>query len=91
MKENEVLYGRISKVENNEGGYTKERKEFIKHVERQVAYSDKLKLNGRLRKLEKINRENEHMYKRIENAQPSYSRKKFQDEYKHILLFKSGR
>ena len=91
MKHNEIIYGRISKVENQESSYTRERREHVKNIEHQSKHSKRLKEVGRLRAVMKIQRENEHMHQRIQKAKPYYSRAKFQKAYKHHELFKNAK
>ena len=91
MKHNEVIYGRISKVENQESSYTKERRDHVRNIEHQSKHSKRLKEVGRLRAVMRIQRENEHMHKRIQKAQPYYSRAKFKKDYSHHELFKNAK
>ncbi len=91
MKHNEIIYGRISKVQNQESNYTKERREHVKNIEHQSKHSKRLKEVGRMRAAMKIQRENEHMHHRIQRARPYYSVQRFRAEYKHVQLFKSAK
>jgi len=91
MKHNEIIYGRISKVENQESTYTKERREHVKNIEHQSKHSKRLKEVGRVRAVLKIQRENEHMHSRIQKAKPYYSRERMRREYQHHELFKNAK
>ena len=81
MKHNEEFYARLSKLENTESAFTKEQKRHQKHIKGLSEYSNKLKAHGRQLKLDKINRENEHLHHKIQKAEPFYSRKRFKEEY----------
>jgi hypothetical protein len=91
MKHNEVIYGRISKVENQESRIQRDAREHMKRIEVVKEYDSKLKADHRRRVADKIERENIYFHQRITRTQPFYSRKKFQDDYKHHELFKRGR
>ena len=85
MKHNEEFYARLSKLENTESAFLREQKRHQRHIKGQAEYSRRLKAHGRRLKVDKINRENEHMHHRIQNASPFYSRKKFAEEYQRNL------
>lgn len=91
MKHNEVIYGRISKVENQESRIQKDAREHMKRIDVVKEYDSKLKADYRRRVADKIERENVYFHQRITRTQPFYSRKKFQEDYKHHELFKRGR
>lgn len=81
MKHNEEFYARLSKLENTESAFLREQKRHQRHIAGQAEYSKRLKAHGRRLKVDKINRENEHMHHRIANATPFYSRKQQAAEY----------
>ncbi len=91
QRENQEMYGRISKVENEESEITKENKLHVKRVESKLSYLRKLKRHGRLVQLVKIQRENEHLLKRLEKAKPQYTLKKCKEWYKYHEHYKNGR
>lgn len=91
QRENQEMYGRISKVENGESDITKENKMHVKRVEAKLTYLRKLKRHGRLVQLVKIQRENEHLLKRLEKAKPQYTLKKCKEWYKYHEHYKNGR
>ena len=91
MRYNEVIYGRICKVEGQESRIVKEAREHTKRIEIVKKYDRKLRADGRKRIQNKIERENVYFHQRINKVQPYYSQKKFKDEYKHHQLFKNGR
>lgn len=82
MKHNEAFYARLSKLENTESAFLREQKRHQRHIKGQAEYSKRLKAHGRRLKVDKINRENEHMHHRIAHATPFYSRKMFAADYK---------
>lgn len=91
MKENEIIYGRICKVEGQESRISKDAREHAARVQivRETDY--RLRSMGRKRIQDKIERENVYFHQRINKVQPFYSRKKMSDDYKHHELFKRGR
>lgn len=92
MKHNEEFYARLSKLENSESAYVKEQKRHQKHIKGLSEYSQKLKAHGRKLKLDKINRENEHLHHKISKATPFYSRDKMLEEYKrNVHQISSGK
>jgi len=91
ITQNLYMYHRITKVANQESNYKKETKLHVKRIDNKAAYLRKLKEQDRLHKAFKIQRENEYILKRIEKAQPEYTKKKMDDWYKHHELFKAGR
>lgn len=91
LQENQEIYKRIAKLEDNEGHIAKENREHIKRMSSKLDYLRKLKEHGRLVNLIKIQKENEYMLKRLEKAKPQYTLKKCKDWYKHHELFKLGR
>jgi hypothetical protein len=90
-RENQDIYERIQKVENEESQLTSASRKHIKRVEIKLAYLKKLKEHGRMVQLLKIQRENEHLMVRIGRATAEYSRKKCDDWYEHHRMFKLGR
>lgn len=91
INQNLHMYHRITKVANEESAYKKETKLHVKRIESKAAYLRKLKEQDRLHKSYKIQRENEYILKRIEKAQPEYTKKKLDEWYRHHELFKAGR
>lgn len=91
LQENQEIYKRIAKLEDNEGHIAKENREHIKRMSSKLDYLRKLKEHGRLVNLIKIQKENEYMLKRLEKAKPQYTLKKCKEWYKHHELFKLGR
>jgi len=92
MKHNEEFYARLSKLENSESAYVKEQKRHQKHIQGLSEYSKRLKAHGRKLKLDKINRENEHLHHKISRATPFYSRQKFLNDYeRNVHQISSGK
>jgi hypothetical protein len=91
QKENQEMYGRISKLENCESLITTDNKAHVKRVENKLNYLRKLKRHGRLVQMVKIQRENEHLLKRLEKAKPQYTLKKCKEWYKYHEHYKTGR
>lgn len=91
MKENEIIYGRICKVEGQESRISKDAREHAKRVQVVRETDHRLRSMGRRRQQERIERENVYFHQRINKVQPFYSRKKMSDDYKHHELFKRGR
>jgi hypothetical protein len=91
VSQNLYMFHRITKVENEESVYKKETKLHVKRMENKSGYLKKLKEQDRLHKAYKIQRENEYILKRIEKAQPEYTKKKLDEWYRHHELFKAGR
>ncbi|KAJ1421685.1 hypothetical protein B484DRAFT_421138, partial [Ochromonadaceae sp. CCMP2298] len=89
--QNLYMFNRISKVENGESEYKKEAKAHVRRIDHKAAYLKKLKTQDRIHKNYKIERENEYILKRIEKAQPEYTKKKMDEWYNYHELFKAGR
>ena len=89
--ENEDMFRRLEKVENNESSYTKDSRVHIKRINGKLKYIRHLKESNRVRKLIMIQRENEEMMRRMEKARPQYSMKACREWYHHHEMFKSGR
>ncbi|KAJ1411522.1 hypothetical protein B484DRAFT_182663, partial [Ochromonadaceae sp. CCMP2298] len=89
--QNLYMFHRISKVENEESQYKKETRTHVKRIEHKALYLKKLKVQDRQHKNYKIQRENEYILKRIEQAQPEYTKKKMDEWYNYHKLFKLGR
>lgn len=90
-RENQDMFDRITKVDNSESEITKENKLHVRRVESKLNYLKKLKRHGRLVQLVKIQRENEHLLKRLEKAKPQYTLKKCKEWYKYHEHYKLGR
>lgn len=90
-RENESIYGRIAKRENEESQMAKSTREHNERVDDIKSHSKRLKEASRLRKVVKIRRENEMLLHRIERARPEYTIKSIRDWYKHHENFKDGR
>jgi hypothetical protein len=91
MEQNLHMYHRITKVANEESAYKKETKLHVRRIENKAMYLKKLKEQDRLHKAYKIQKENEYILKRIEKAQPEYTKKRLDEWYRHHELFKAGR
>eukprot|EP01038_Epipyxis_sp_PR26KG_P005066 gene5066-7070_t len=91
VRHNHEIFGRIARAEKSESGYAKENREHLKRIESKSRYMKKLREEGRLRQIIKIQKENEFVLKRIEKAKPEYTLKSIKDWYKHHEVFKAGR
>ena len=90
-EQNHLLFQRISKVENSQSQLGKETEEHFKRVNHNALYLKKNKEENRIRSKVKIQKENEYVSKRIENAQPQLTGKEITDWYKPFEHFKDGR
>lgn len=88
---NQEIYRRIAKLEHEESPITKDSRMHVKRIESKAKYIKKLKHDGRVRRIVKIQKENEYFMKRIERVQPMYSLKDTKEWYKHHQNFKAGR
>lgn len=91
LQENQEIYNRLAKLDDQEGQIAKDSKIHIKRMSNKLDYLRKLKEHGRLVSLIKIQKENEYMLQRLEKAKPQYTLKKCKEWYKHHDLFKKGR
>jgi hypothetical protein len=91
MEENKIIYERIAKVEACDSKITQEAREHVRRVESVREYDRRIREDGRRRIENRIERENIFFQRRLENVKSTYSRKRFQDEYKYHILFKNGR
>jgi Ca2+-binding EF-hand superfamily protein len=89
--QNEKIYQRISKVENNKSRIVTDIEEHIKRVEDVRGKMLKLSEQGRLKSLLKIQRDNAVILERIEKARPSITADGISEWYKHHALYKDGR
>jgi hypothetical protein len=91
MRTNRAIYDRLATVESSESILSKETKEHLMKTESKMNHLTKIKEHGRLISLVKLQKENEYMLGRIENAKPLISAKKCQEWYKHHIDLKMGR
>jgi Ca2+-binding EF-hand superfamily protein len=89
--QNEKIYQRISKVENNRSRIVTEIEEHVKRVEDVKGKMQKLSEQGRLKHLLKIQRDNAVILERIERARPSITSDSIAEWYKPHVLYKDGR
>ena len=91
LVQNEKVYQRISKVENNPSRIVTDINDHIKRVEDVKEKMLKLSEAGRLKHLLKIQRDNTVILERIEKARPSITSEAIKEWYKPHVLYKDGR
>lgn len=90
-KENETIYKRIAKRENEESQLNKETRDHNHRVNEIKQHDKRIKEAVRIRKAAKIQKENEMMHQRIERARPEYTLKSIKEWYKYHIHIKEGR
>lgn len=91
VRHNEEMAHRLQKVENATSEITKEIRFHQKNISEIQGHNRRLREQDRLRKILRIQKDNEHMLKRIERARPEYTLKSMKDWYKYHIHFKEGR
>jgi hypothetical protein len=91
LKDNEIIYSRINKVETSESRIAAEQKQHLKNISVGTTHMTRLKAIARSRKIDRIQRENIYMKERLGKVKPFYSKKLFDDAYEHHNTFVKGR
>ena len=91
LKHNEIIYSRINKVETTESRILSEQKEHIRNISIGTTHMGRLKAIARQRDVDRIQRENAHIKERLSKVKPFYSKKQFDDSFKHHETFVRGR
>ena len=91
VKQNEEIFQRISKVEQEPSLLSKDIEDHIKRAADVRAQMKKLSEQGRLKNLLKIQKDNSIILERIEKARPSLTSKEFENWYKPHVMYKEHR
>ena len=91
MKDNELIYSRINKVESSDSRLLCEQREHLRKISVGLQHMQRLKDQDRRRKVDRIQRENKYFRERIKNTKPYYSKKLFDDSFEHHKTFVRGR
>lgn len=91
IRRNELIYGRIAKVENAESRITKDIREHVRRTDDVKQKMLKLSETGRLKHLLKIQKDNTIILERIERARPSITAQGIKEWYQPHITYKDGR
>jgi hypothetical protein len=91
LKNNELIYSRINKVETSDSYVLQEQREHLRKITVGTQHMSRLKKIARDRKVDRIQRENMFIKERLNHVKPYYSKKLFDNAYEHHLTFVRGR
>mmetsp|Transcript_4312 Transcript_4312/g.7341 ORF Transcript_4312/g.7341 Transcript_4312/m.7341 type:complete len:1416 (-) Transcript_4312:131-4378(-) len=91
LKTNELIYSRINKVETNDSQIMLQVKDHMRKISVGTHHMRRLKEIARQRGVDKIQRENIYQRERLAKIKPYYSKKLFDDAFKHHTTFVKGR